>query len=91
MDDIEVEYLASRIDDNTVLVSSYEDLGAEWFDKHADEILKSAMETYPTAGQNSVIIPNLWLKILMKKSSGWFRKHTKRRKRSCVNMMTSSC
>ena len=57
MDDIEVEYLASKINDNTILVSSYEELGSEWFNKHADEILKSAMETYPTAGQNSVIIP----------------------------------
>ena len=57
MDDIEVEYLASKIDDNTVFVSSYENLGAEWFDKHADDILRSALESYPTQGQNTVVIP----------------------------------
>ena len=57
MDNIEVEYLASKIDDNTTLVSSFKDLGPEWFDQHADEILKSAMDAYPTQGQNSVIIP----------------------------------
>ena len=55
MDDIEVEYLATPIDQNTVLVSSYHD--AEWFNNKADDILASAMETYPTQGQNSVIVP----------------------------------
>ena len=55
MDNIEVEYLATPIDANTVLVSSSHD--ASWFAERADEILASALESYPTQGQSSVIIP----------------------------------
>lgn len=47
--------MASEIDDNTVLVSSTHD--ADWFRGREREILESALSSYPTNGQHSVVVP----------------------------------
>lgn len=54
MDDYEVEYMATPIDENTVLVTSDHD--AAWIEERYDEILRSALENYPTAAHNSVLV-----------------------------------
>lgn len=52
-EDFTVEYLASAVDEDTVVVTAAK--SEDWIRDHEAQILRSALENYPTQGQSSVL------------------------------------
>lgn len=56
MDDIQVSYLVSSVDEDTTLVTAA--TNEEWIRDHSMQILRSALEQNGDKGQSSVIVPD---------------------------------